>query len=152
MNCILNMINSEINYNSFCYKKAQENMLEASRCVRDFFSGPVQNHDSPAPSLKGRCREILKVPTLIAKAILLCIPIINRLNQFSSEKIIINLVKQDGKTLKHLSKDLRANKEIVLAAVKKDGKALKHASQALKEDDEVCREAYDAILRSRVFL
>lgn len=151
MNCILpNIVNIEIKYNSFCYKKAHFNALEAYKCVREFFSGSTQNQDSSVSSLKGRCREIFRVPTLIVKAILLCIPIINKLIWFSPEEIAINLVKQDGEMLEHLSEDLRDNKEIALAAVKQNGKAFQHISLALKEDAEVCKEAHNTIMQSSV--
>jgi hypothetical protein len=46
-------------------------------------------------------------------------------------------VKQDGKALAGLSKELRGDKEVALAAVKQDGYALEHASEKLRGDREI---------------
>ena len=51
-------------------------------------------------------------------------------------------VKQHGKALAGLSKELRGDKEVVLAAVRSRGYALEHASEELKKDKLFLIECY----------
>mmetsp|Transcript_34400 Transcript_34400/g.77006 ORF Transcript_34400/g.77006 Transcript_34400/m.77006 type:complete len:333 (-) Transcript_34400:19-1017(-) len=55
----------------------------------------------------------------------------------SKEEIALATVQEDGRALRHLGDNFRADRDIVLAAVQQDVQALQYASQALKSDHEI---------------
>ena len=63
------------------------------------------------------------------------------INENSSRDEVLAAVKQDGRSLKCASEDLRKDREVVLEAVKEYGYALWCASDRYKEDKEVVLEA-----------
>ena len=54
---------------------------------------------------------------------------------------VIETLKNDGMELKHVSDELKNDREVVLAAVKQNGMALEYASDELKKDKEIVKAA-----------
>ena len=53
----------------------------------------------------------------------------------------LEAVKKDGHALRHVSEELKRDREVVMEAVKQAGYAFRHASEELKRDREVVMEA-----------
>jgi hypothetical protein len=61
--------------------------------------------------------------------------------KWSDKELVLEAVKQNGRSLKYASEELKNDKEVVLEAVKEYGYSLYHSSEELKNDKEVVLEA-----------
>jgi hypothetical protein len=58
-----------------------------------------------------------------------------------NKEVVLEAVRENGRSLEYASKELRNNKEVVLEAVKQDGNSLYYASEELRNNKEVVLEA-----------
>ncbi|MGL4540167.1 MAG: DUF4116 domain-containing protein, partial [Candidatus Rhabdochlamydia sp.] len=124
----MNAIVHEVNFNFFCYKKALGNLSSAFNSINDVFTSSITDSQPPL-TLKGRCSKLTQVSGLVIKAILLCIPLINKISQFASNKTVLSIIQKDGMALRHVPENLKADLEVVRAAIHQNPEALQFASR-----------------------
>jgi CxxC motif-containing protein len=56
--------------------------------------------------------------------------------KWSDKELVLETVKQNGRSLEYASEEFKNDKEVVLEAVKQDGDLLCHASKELKNNDK----------------
>ncbi|MGB7128901.1 MAG: F-box protein [Candidatus Rhabdochlamydia sp.] len=74
----------EMKFNAFCHIQAKRELLLVIKCVRVFFSYPISNSNSTLFVLKNRCSKLIEFFVSTTKAILLCLPLINKYVSFSN--------------------------------------------------------------------
>ena len=124
MSCI---IAYEIQSYLFSFAIAKENISLATGDI-NFFLNRMPN-SSNSPTLKNRFIHLIKASGLALRALLLCLPLINKIPQLSPKDTVIKALSKDGTLLEYALLYLKESEGIVKAAVEKRPEALEVASK-----------------------
>ncbi|VHO04274.1 DUF4116 domain-containing protein [Candidatus Rhabdochlamydia sp. T3358] len=121
------IITHEIKAYSFFSALAKEN-ISLARIHIHFFLKNIPNSSNP-PSLKNRFISLIKASGLALRALLLCLPLINKIPKLPSKEAVLGAVSKDGMLLEYVPAHLKEDIEIVNAAIKNNPEALSFASK-----------------------